>query len=216
MKNHRNLPIILVLTMILSIIPLGSISQANSISPFSDVGNAHWGLQHIMKMELSGVITGYGNGEFRPDKKVSQLEAVIMAIRAMGLKEEVTTIDTSQIVNWGLDLPKGWNAEGYVALAVNHDLIDTDNFIPNAEASRAWVGQLVIRMIQAEDELKASITTSFTDDSSIPSWAKSYVALAVEKDIITGVSNSYGGYRYDPLSSVTRVQLATMISRAAP
>jgi hypothetical protein len=216
MKTRRNLPIILLLTMILSIFPLGSFAQANGVSPFSDVGNAHWGLQHIIKMELRGVITGYGGGEFRPDNKVSQLEAVIMAIRAMGLKEEATTVDTTPIENWGLDLPNGWNAEGYVALAVKHNLIDTDNFNPNGEASRAWVAQLVIRMMNAQDEVQENITTSFTDDQSIPSWAKSYVALAVEKAIITGIAESSGSFRFDPLSSVTRAQLATMISRADP
>ena len=67
--------------------------MAAGLSPFSDVPDSHWALPHIMKMELRGVITGYGNNIFKPDNTVTQLEAATMAVRAMGLQSETERTD---------------------------------------------------------------------------------------------------------------------------
>jgi|CZCB01.1.fsa_nt_gi hypothetical protein len=201
------LPILLCFILALS----GTVSAAGPAS-FPDVPDSHWALPHIIKMQLRGVITGYGDGSFKPDNYVSQLEAVTMAVRAMGLQDETEkehSIDVSRY-----DLPVSWNAAGYVKVALLRGIIDADNFSPYSNAGRAWVAQMVIRMIDAEDELREEAATNFDDDASIPKWAKKHVALAVDKGIITGVANSTGGYDFLPDNAVKRAELATMISRA--
>ncbi|KXG44549.1 S-layer homology domain-containing protein [Tepidibacillus infernus] len=213
MRKLRTLNVVLVFILVFALIPFGAFANAEGFSPFKDVGNKHWGLQYILKMQLRGVVTGYGDGRFQPDKTVSQLEAVVMAVRAMGLEDEAKTANTTQIDNLGLSLPKGWNAIGYVAVAAQKGLIEADLFNPNQGASRAWVAQLIIRMIGAENEVGSTATTSFVDDSSIPSYLKGYVALASEKGIITGSYNANSQLQFNPNSTVTRAQLATMIGR---
>lgn len=186
---------------------------AQGLSPFRDVPDSHWALPHIMKMALRGVITGYGDNTFKPDNSVTQLEAATMAVRAMGLQSETERSDINLDVSH-YALPTSWNAAGYVKVALAKGIIDSTNFSPHSAASRAWVAQLVIRMIDAEDELEITASTNFADDSSIPSWAKSYVALAVEKGIITGIENLSGGYSFVPHNPVKRSELAAMISRS--
>ncbi|NLP37425.1 MAG: S-layer homology domain-containing protein [Firmicutes bacterium] len=202
-----------ILLLIFLILYVSGTALAAGLSPFSDVPDSHWALPHIMKMELRGVITGYGNNIFKPDNTVTQLEAATMAVRAMGLQSETERTDLNIDVSH-YNLPTSWNAAGYVKVALTKGIIDSTNFVPQSAASRAWVAQLMIRMIDAEDELKMDASTNFDDDSTIPGWAKSYVALAAEKGLITGIENFSGGYSFVPNNPVKRSELAAMISRA--
>lgn len=213
MSRLRNWRRILILSLCLVLLPLGSLAQAAS-SPFSDVPTTHWALAHIIKMELRGIITGYGNNIFKPENTVTQLEATAMAIRAMGLKDQADNLRADHL-NSAYNLPTSWNAAGYVSLALDKGLIDADNFRQNQGASRAWVAQLIVRMIGAEQEAQAqSSSTMFIDDFAIAANYKKYVSLAAEKEIITGVRNSSGAYEFRPNQLVKRSELAAMISRA--
>ncbi len=213
MRLQQTLKLLLTSILLVSMIPLGVFAEAGAISPFTDVPDNHWGLQHIYKMEHRGVITGYGNGLFKPDKTVSQLEAVVMVVRAMGLEEESKTINTSVVDAWELDLPTSWNAASYVAMAINKGLIDKDDFHPAQNATRAWIAMLMIKMIGLEDEVDPNAKTTFYDDQYILSWTKGYIALAVEKGIITGFYDANGHLKFAPNTNVTRVQLAAMLGR---
>lgn len=207
---HRTI----ILTICLTLIPFGAFGQAAS-SPFTDVPTSHWSLAHVTKMELRDIITGYGNNIFKPENTVSQLEATTMAIRAMGLEREANNIGASNVNTSIFDLPTTWNAAGYVSVAIEKGLIDTDNFRPNQGASRAWVAQLIIRMVGAETEAQSQASsTTFIDDFAIAANYKKYVALAAEKDIINGVRNNSGAYEFKPNNLVKRAELAAMISRS--
>lgn len=213
MSRSGNWRRIFLLGLCLLLLPLGTVAQAAS-SPFTDVPDSHWALAHIVKMELRGIITGYGNQIFKPENTVTQLEATAMAIRAMGLKDEAERLQADHL-NRTYNLPTSWNAAGYVSLALDRGLIDADNFRHNQGATRAWVAQLIIRMIGAEQEAQAgSPNTIFIDDFAIGANYKKYVSLANEKEIITGIRNSSGAYEFRPNQLVKRSELAAMISRA--
>lgn len=199
--------------IIITILPLGIIQAQTTYSPFHDVPTTHWALPHIVKSEIRGVVSGYGNGVFKPDQTVTQLEAVVMAVRAMGLEKDAN--DVNQYVDTSaLSLPTTWNARGFASVAIKKNLIDTSTFRHDAGASRAWTAQLLIRMIGMQGQLDSLAKTTFKDDNLIPIWAKPSVALAVEKGIISGMANPTGGFDYKPNDAVTRAQLATLISRS--
>jgi hypothetical protein len=214
-RLKQTLQIFIIAVLIFTLLPAGTGQAQSNYSPFHDVPTSHWALPYIIKSELMGVVAGYGNNLFKPDQTVTQLEAVIMAVRAMGLEKETDNtnnyVDTSKY-----DLPTTWNAKGYVSVAIKEGLIiESENtFKPNSGASRAWSAQLLIRMLNMENELNLTARTAFNDDAQIPVWAKRYVALAADRDIISGISNSTGGYDYQPNNAVTRAQFATLISRS--
>ncbi len=212
MFGSKNFNTLVLVALCLLLTPFWGYGQASASSPFDDVSDSHWALPHIIKMELREIITGYGDGTFKPENPVSQLEATTMAVRAMGLDKEAREVrDTSRAEPF--DLPTTWNAAGYVTIALKEEVIDSSNFQASENASRAWVAQLVIRMIDTREE-PDSIETHFDDDNEIPFWARRYVALSVDKEIITGIRNQAGGYDFQPRGNVTRAQLATMISRS--
>jgi|GEM_PF-3026141 len=212
MFDSKKFNTILLVALCLLLSPFFGCGQAFAASPFDDVSDSHWALPHITKMELREIIAGYGDGTFKPENSVSQLEAAAMAVRAAGMEKEAREVtDTTDAE--AFDLPTTWNAAGYVTVAIEEGLIDSDNFQADKNASRAWVAQLTIRMIGTDEE-PGSVETHFNDDTEIPYWARDYVALAVDKEIIEGIANEENGYDFQPEGDVTRAQLATMISRS--
>ncbi|WP_449602763.1 S-layer homology domain-containing protein [Paenibacillus sp. Marseille-Q9583] len=79
-------------------------------------------------------------------------------------------------------------------------------FAPKSNVTRAEFAKMLIRALNLENN---SAIQSFSDVSST-AWYAPYVAVAAEKGIITGRSAA----KFDPNATITRAEMATMISRA--
>ncbi|MDH6373260.1 hypothetical protein M2444_005090 [Paenibacillus sp. PastF-3] len=79
-------------------------------------------------------------------------------------------------------------------------------FAPKSNVTRAEFAKMLIRALNLENN---SAVQSFNDVSS-SAWYAPYVAVAAEKGIITGRSAD----KFDPNATITRAEMATMISRA--
>lgn len=84
--------------------------------------------------------------------------------------------------------------------------VGNGNFAPKSNVTRAEFAKMLIRALNLENN---SAKQSFNDVSST-SWYAPYVAVAAEKGIITGRSAA----EFDPNATITRAEMATMISRA--
>ncbi|NOU82470.1 hypothetical protein GC101_26745 [Paenibacillus sp. LMG 31459] len=84
--------------------------------------------------------------------------------------------------------------------------VGNGNFAPKSNVTRAEFAKMLIRALNLENN---SAKQSFSDVSST-SWYAPYVAVAAEKGIITGRSAA----QFDPNATITRAEMATMISRA--
>jgi hypothetical protein len=80
-------------------------------------------------------------------------------------------------------------------------------FAPKSNVTRAEFAKMLIRALNLENNSAA--VQSFNDVSS-SAWYAPYVAVAAEKGIITGRSAD----KFDPNATITRAEMATMISRA--
>ncbi|UOF92416.1 S-layer homology domain-containing protein [Fodinisporobacter ferrooxydans] len=178
---------------------------------FTDVSTSYWAYPNILKMSLRHVVTGFQDGTFHPDEKVTQLQAIVMAIRNMGLSDQLANANTANlpynVPDWG---------KPYVAIAIDKGLIipSENRFDPNQNASREWVAELMVRMIgksAATVSTAAGTPTSFTDSSSISDWAKGYVQEAADSGLITGYQDP-NGYSFRPQQEVTRAEMVTLLS----
>lgn len=216
MKKKILRPTATVLTLAMSVSMLTApIAAANpSSSPFKDVGTTHWGLKDMVKLNLRGVVTGYVDGSFQPEKPVSQMEALLMTVRNMGIDDQIQTIDTNQELP--IQVPE-WVETSYksqVLYALEAGLINPseNSFDAGAKASRAWVAQLLVRAIDkdAEAQQAASITPSVNDAASIPTWAVGYVNTGMKYRLLTG----YPDMSFRPNQNVTRAELVALLSRS--
>ncbi len=191
-----------------------TVSADNRYSSFNDVQDSHWALKHIVKMNLRGVVTGYEDNTFAPDKSVTQLEAVLMAVRNMNVQDELLSTNISQdlpftVPEWAREKFK---KELFFALQAGLIVPAEDNFEASSNATRAWMTQLMVRMIDKDSEasLLAYQTPSFTDFADIPRWALGYINTAIKYDLISGFPDN----SFRPSDSVTRAQSVALLSRS--
>ncbi|MDA8212540.1 MAG: S-layer homology domain-containing protein [Clostridia bacterium] len=176
-----------------------------------DVGN-HWAKKNVQKLNLEGVIKGYSDGSFQPEKNVTNAEAVVMAVRLLGLEAEANAkMDAELPIKDAGDIP-AW-AVGYIAVALDKGLIDygTGYFQPNQAANRMDVTAILVRTLGKQvDRQAADAQLKFTDMQSVNANAQDYIALAVLNNLIKGYED--GSFR--PTRPVTRAELATLFARA--
>ncbi|EXX85109.1 hypothetical protein BG53_07510 [Paenibacillus darwinianus] len=188
-------------------------------TPFSDVKKGHWAEKHIAKLALQGIVRGNG-GKFKPAESITRQDAVIMAIRFMGLDQEM---DENGAIIFPDVFEVGNYAKAYVALALQKKLLDqTEEYAlaeaepdapwGTARASREWVTKLIVRAIgqTAMADKWSDEPSAFGDRAQIGESYEGYVSTAVSLGLIKGVSPD----KFNPKGLIDRASLATLLSRA--
>ena len=189
-------------------------------TPFTDVKNGHWAEKHIAKLNLQGIVQGY-QGKFRPADNVTQQEAVVMALRFMGLADQVNTLDNQAIFPDAFVVGDAYKA--YVVAAFQHNLLDQDEEFADAEAdpsaewgkrqaTREWITKLAVRAI-GQQKLALEMSNdraAFRDAGEIGEQFAGYVNAATTLELVKGVTPD----KFEPKGLINRAQLATLFSRA--
>ncbi|XID94375.1 S-layer homology domain-containing protein [Paenibacillaceae bacterium WGS1546] len=195
-------------------------SKASAASPFPDVRAGGWAEKHITKLALQGILKGSPNGQFNPANQITREEAVIIALRFMGVADQIQTGGTLVFPS---DLVIKEDYKPYIKLAVQKNILQLDEEVAlvakengkawgSSPASREWIAKLLVRAIGKDDSARAVAgqATSFADDAQIDAQFKGYVNYAVSSELVTGVT----GNRFDPQGAVTREMASTLFSRA--
>jgi predicted DNA-binding antitoxin AbrB/MazE fold protein len=187
---------------------------------FEDEDDLKWATEYIMRLASKGVFTGYEDGTFKPHQKISRIETLVAAVRLMGLRaqaESAAELSTDLQFKDASKIEKKYPwAVGYVAVALENDLFsETETEVkPEANATRLWSTILLIKALKLEDEAKALNNTKldFKDAKEIPAGSVGYVALALQKGIITGYEDKHGK-TFRPNQPVSRAELAALLDR---
>ncbi len=186
---------------------------------YKDVNGKEWKWAYgsIVRLAAQGVFNGYEDGSFKPSNNISRIEALVAAVRLMGLKDEAEKPENRNAkLNFKdfdqLQKKYGW-AVGYVAVALENDLFsETDAVIqPNKPATRLWASVLLVKAMKLEGEAKKKMDTElpFRDAKEIPAGSVGYIAVALEKNLIKG----YDDKTFQPNRPVTRAELASLLDR---
>ena len=174
---------------------------------FSDI-NGHWAEGSMLEMSKYGLVSGYPDGTFKPNRSVSRLESVAMILNAAGERERAEAIDPGRA---GLTFPPGvtWGM-GHLALAVEKGMITSEglpSFNPNKEATRLEVAAMLCLAL----DLPIDYTPlTFYDAAKISSGYQPYVSTVVKYGLIVGMP----GNQFMPDFQVTRAQISAMLLRA--
>ncbi len=201
---------------------------------FKDVNEKQlqWAYQHIIRLASQGVFNGYEDGSFKPQNNISRIEALVAAVRLLGLQTEAEKPENMNANLNFKDFDKlkkkyGW-AVGYVTVALENDLFsETDASInPEQPATRLWASVLLAKALKLDAEAKTKMDTvlPFRDARDIPAGSVGYIAVALEKNLITGYEmtekakghkdNSLETYKvFLPNKPVTRAELAALLDR---
>ncbi len=172
--------------------------------------SGHWAEFNIQKGLETGLINGYNDRTFRPDRTVTRSEFCKMVVLALGYKPASNPYlpfkDRKIIPDW---------AEGYIARAVDKGLIDgysDETFRPNRQITREEMAAILIRAAGLEDEAEDARNDrlGFRDAAQVQKWARGAIVIAVEKDIISGYPNNTFG----PGRRASRAEAVTMLLKA--
>lgn len=110
------------------------------------------------------------------------------------------------------DITNHWAAESIreaAALGIVKGYAD-GTFHPGAQVTRAEFTVMLIRMLKPATPAGSSTLPAFTDSHQIGAWARDDIATASALGWVKG--NADGGFR--PNASITRAEMAVMVSRA--
>lgn len=180
---------------------------------FKDMNEAKWALKHVSKMFSKNIIIGYVDGSFGPNKPVTQAEAVVMTMRAAGFQQEIDSMVSESVYlpfRNSHGVPQ-W-AQKAVSLAYQKGFLETpgsDKFQSNKSATREWFSVLIVKAFGWKDLAldKNDVLLPFKDQAEIDRDLVGYIAVAVEKNIITGMPDG----NFQPNKPVTRAQAAVML-----
>ncbi len=211
-KSSISLCLVLALTVLLSAFYMPPV-QAAGVSPFSDIDESHWGFKSVIKLQCRGVIAGYSDNSYKPNNVISQVEAVILAVRNLAVKSEVEAMADAalpfSVPEWAAN-----NNKKELLYALKIGLLDQSNFTATKAATREWFTRLIVNMCALTKEAATykDTKTAFKDDADISDEALGAVNVAVKKGIISGYSDG----TFLPTKYVTRVEAASILDRCEP
>ncbi|AZN43255.1 S-layer homology domain-containing protein [Paenibacillus albus] len=181
-------------------------------SPFSDVADNYWALTAIKDLADRGVIGGYPDGKFRPNKVVTRAEFAKIMMLASGAKAKKVTKSTFadlQPTDWETPFVEASKTylNGYKL--TNGKLI----FKPDSPAIREDIAVALVKL-KGYDKThlpdQSMLQAMFKDFTGISKYARNYVAIAVE----SGIASGFPDETFRPQQPVTRAQAASMLWRA--
>ncbi len=161
----------------------------------------HWGKDYINNLYNKDVISGYGDGRFGPDDKITRAQIVKIALLAFGHPTSAVTAHFTDL------LEADW-FYGYVLSAADLDIVsgyDDGTFRPNSEVTRAEA--LKIILVAGGITEFASVVPNFEDVDTVADWYSKYTAYAKLSGLISGYTD--GTFRGN--QSITRAEVCKIV-----
>ncbi|MDD2619972.1 MAG: S-layer homology domain-containing protein [Syntrophomonadaceae bacterium] len=172
----------------------------------------HWSDQLVCRAASLELISGYPDNSFKPEKEISQMEALVLFMRAAGYNDNKKTVNKKDVkapikapqVSWG---------QSYMDMAVQNDLLPAgwlSSFNAAAPATRAQVVALICRLLQlpVENEAEVSADSFFSDINQSPAEYIPYIIALSD----AGIMNGYEDGTFKPSKSLKRSEAAAILS----
>ncbi len=169
------------------------------VTTFSDIAG-HWAEKDILKAAGLGIVNGFPDGTFRPDRAVTRAEIAKVLVEALQLKDKASDISFTDIKNH-------W-AESYIKIVAAHGYMvgySKDSFRPDNNITREELTLALSRVLALKPKSEAM---TFKDADAISSWAKDGVHAAADAELVKGNN----GYFY-PARTATRAETVVLCLR---
>lgn len=176
------------------------ILNVNIVFAYSDT-DGHWAKKSIERLSVNGVITGYGDGTFRPDKNMTRAELITVINRFLGNSIQTTRyVPDISAKNWYYTEVRKGIESGFVTGD------NSGNIKPNKPVTREEAICMLQRAIVPLNDYQ--IVLDFDDADNISDWAKGSFSVFYEKKYIKGYSDN----TIRPKENITRAEVVTLIN----
>ncbi len=183
------------------------VSYNNSSSSedfFDDIASKPWAAEAINSLAELGIINGQGDRAFAPDANCKRADFAIILVNVLGL--DGTASDNFDDVAAGKYY---YNAVGLAKEAGVVNGYGDGNFGPENFCTRAELMVMVANALKVtglDITADESVLAQFSDEASIPVWARPYVAYLVENGIVNGANGVI-----NPNVNITRAEVAVIM-----
>ncbi|NMI07900.1 S-layer homology domain-containing protein [Paenibacillus sp. SZ31] len=180
--------------------------QANATvqSIYADT-RQHWAQSTISQWIRLGVITGYPDQSFKPDRSITRAEFAALLTRLFVFKDTDGTARTTTVSF--KDVDRHWALDAIETLAERGIVngYQDGSFKPDHTITREEMVVMLMRVVQT-DALPKGQQLNFTDEQQIASFAKEAMNLAVRAGIL-------GGYQgmLRPKGAASRAETSIML-----
>ncbi len=171
----------------LTSVDLSEAVDFNSSGGFSDLGVAHKNRTAIMYLKDKGIIGGYSDGTFRPEKTVNRAELLKILVEGKGV-----TPDANQYKNCFKDVKTEWFAR-YVCYAKEQGWVSgysDGNFRPAQTVNKV---ESLKMLLNSQGVATGSVSVKPFSDVGVGDWFAPYVSKAKELGILEETGTTFGG-----------------------
>lgn len=168
------------------------------LAKFNDM-EKHWGRIAVGKLTGLEIISGNGDGTFKPDNAVQADQFIKMVVCSLGFKPGSNS--------------KYW-AQAYIDTAVKYKIITAAEFkdykksITREEAARIIVKAALLKEPAPNSDMDNLVRSKIADYSKIKDGNKQYVLQAYELGLMVGVNG-----KFLPANTLTRAEASAVIIR---
>lgn len=184
----------------MSIIVPETTNPINVQSKFNDLENVDWAKAAIEGLAAKGVVAGYDDNTFKPQKNITREEFIKMVVAAKGVRLNASPCGLSDVDQ------NAWYAP-YVNAAYQEGIvkgISEEEFGIGKEITREDMAVIIARL---KNYKGAESQGAFADEASIADYAKDAVYSLYNAGKIAGVGNNMFG----PKQIVNRAQATKII-----
>ena len=206
------------ITAVMLVITLISVT-ALAAFPDVDATKYSWAVDSINSMADSGIIKGYEDGTFNPEKAVSKLEGLVLIARILGCDDSVNeeiVFEATQIYDDFIgeyEVNFGEKELSYLLIKGVLTEDELDSYLTGNGASdglkRYEVATLLTKALDGDKDLASSPALSYSDVGDIPATAKKYVKFVTDAGLMKGMEDN----KFSPNTNVTRAQAAVVLEK---
>ena len=179
--------------------------KAEAAVSFDDVQSGHWAKSYIEELASKGILSGVGNGLFKPEDYVTREQFAKIIAEAFAIVNEDALHSFS-------DVESGAWYEKYVASVYDREIVNgigEGKFGVGIYMTRQDMAVMLVRCMK---ELGISygepLSHEFNDNGKIADYAAEAVGILVGEKVISGFEDN----TFRPVDYCTRAQVAKIIS----
>ncbi|WP_339313334.1 S-layer homology domain-containing protein [Paenibacillus sp. FSL M7-0896] len=185
------------LAICLAILPAGAAFAGNA----PDLAG-NWAKDQISRWMDQGLISGYPDGEFKPDNPVTRAELTVLINRAFGFtKTKKANFNDISSSKWYYSSILQANAAGYI------QGYEDGTFKPDQKINRQELAVIISKLLKLTAPAAAP---DFKDITKSAAWSKGAIGAVSEQGIMKGSGD--GNFR--PLAYTTRAETVVILDRA--
>jgi hypothetical protein len=177
---------------------------------FSDM-TTHWSNSYVSSLTDRGIISGYGDGTFKPDNTLKRIEFIVLTLKALESEGTITLDATAPVGSyWGMP---------YIEKAIEMNLLENYTMAATdyeTAITREEMASIIVKAYDAiggdtaiTDGVVTKAQKQIGDLVNVSASYKTEVTTAYALNFIAG----YGDGSFKPLGSATRGEASVVISK---